>query len=311
MLSSKRKAGTRSGGIAYRHVASYPHPHDHCRIAIPNPGGRPDWLLYASKTQATRLVVFVHGFAGKTVGTWHTFAESGAYDEWWRAADMLYVGYESLRERPGETAAWLRDRVAEFYPHLPDELLEIEGVRLRPVDKAPYQELLLVGHSLGGFVIRLALCQQARIWVSEERPKNPSTPRPPLLDAEVRLFSPASAGFEPAGLLGMLAATGCLWSLGTIALHKAPAFNALRRGSDLIKQTRLDTESLIDLHKPELDALRARILWARPEEVVERDGYSTDFEAQSLYPEQKHRQVCKPRSTYQEPLRFVQTGRHR
>ena len=40
------------------------------QIEITNPGGRTRWTLYASRTDAVRLVVFVHGFAGKTVKTW-------------------------------------------------------------------------------------------------------------------------------------------------------------------------------------------------------------------------------------------------
>jgi pimeloyl-ACP methyl ester carboxylesterase len=283
----------------------------HCRVAIPNPGRRPDWVLYASTSLTSRLVVFVHGFAGKTVGTWQSFPESGADDHWWRQTDMLFVGYDSLRERPGETAAWLRERLTSFYPRLPDELLEKGDARIRPPVEAPYDELVLVGHSLGGFIVRLTLCQQARIWLFDERLSDPNVPRPPLLNAQVRLFSPASAGFEPAGLLGMLAASGCLWSVGSVALHRSPGFTALRRGSDLLRRTRDETEALVKEYGDEMAALRARILWARPEDVVERDGYETDFEPQSLAPERKHRQVCKPHFGYQEPRRFVQTGKHR
>lgn len=224
---------------------------------------------------------------------------------------MLFVGYDSRRERPGETAAWLRERLAFFYPKLPDEVLEKRDARVRPPSEAAYSQLILVGHSLGGFVVRLALYQQARIWLFEERQTDPAADRPALLDAEIRLFSPASAGFDPAGLLGMLAASGCFWNLGTIALNKSPAYTALRKGSDLLTQTRSQTESLIGEYGADLAALRARILWARPEYVVEREGYTTDFEAQSLEPERNHTQVCKPGNGYDAPRRFVETGKLR
>jgi hypothetical protein len=54
--------------------------------------------------------------------------------------------------------------------------------------------------------------------------------------------------------------------------------------------------------------MRARILWARPEDVVEREGYSTDFEAESLIPRRDHVAVCKPHDGYEEPRAFVETG---
>ncbi len=213
-------------------------PLEHSRVEIPNPGERLNWVLYASRSQAVRLVVFVHGFAGKPVSSWYRFPDSGRASEWWRASDMLFVGYESWKERPGETAAWLRDRLNDFYPELPAELLRKRDAMIRVPSGKRYDELLLVGHSLGGFVVRLALYQQARIWLFEERDNDPAAARPPLLDAQVRLFSPASAGFDPAGLLGMLAVSGCLLSVGNVALHRSPAFTTLKKGSDLLISAR-------------------------------------------------------------------------
>lgn len=279
----------------------------HSPVDISNPGGRPKWVLYASHTQPIRLVVFVHGFGGKTVKTWHEFALSGETREWWRESDMLFVGYHSLQERPGETAAWIRKRLPDFYPRLPEGFLQTRDALLREPSDATYSELFLVGHSLGGFVLRLMLLQQARAWLFEEREFDLGAPRPKLLGAKLRLFSPASAGFQPAGLLAILTS---VFSVGMVALEGAPAFTALRRNSELLARTRDETEALILTHGADLAALRAHVMWARPERVVERDGYRTDYEAESLVPEQDHSDVCKPRPGYEQPRLFVQTGRH-
>lgn len=280
-------------------------PVHHSPIEITNPGGRTRWTLYASRTDAVRLVVFVHGFAGKTVKTWNEFALSGDISNWWRESDMLFVGYESLKERPAETAAWIRYRLGDFYPTLPDEMLQAGDARVREPSGRPYQELFLVGHSLGGFVLRLVLLQQARAWLQSGAATGPG--RAPLLDASLRLFSPASAGFQPAGMLAILR---CLLSFGMVALEGAPAFTALKRDSELLRRTRDETEALVMSHGGELGSLRAHILWARPEKVVERDGYQTDFEAESLLPRRDHSEVCKPSTDYEHPRRFVETGRH-
>ncbi len=221
---------------------------------------------------------------------------------------MLFVAYESLSERPRQTATWLRQRLEDFYPFLPAGVLQKRGAMVRQSQALPYDELILVGHSLGGVVLRLALHQQAKIWLSEERAIDPAAPRPPLLEAQVRLFSPASAGFQPTGLPALLT---CLLTVGKFAWAMSPAYTSLKAGSDLLTSTRAHTEALVEEHGADLAALRARIVWARPETVVEPDGYETDYEADSLLPERNHVQVCKPHDGYEEPRRFVETGRHR
>jgi hypothetical protein len=280
-------------------------PVHHSPIQIANPGGRAKWTLYASRTDTVRLVVFVHGFAGKTVKTWNEFALSGDGSDWWRESDMLFIGYESLKERPAETAAWIRYRLGDFYPMLPDEILQAGDVRVRAPSERPCQELFLVGHSLGGFVLRLVMLQQARASLQAGTAAGPG--RAPLLDATVRLFSPASAGFQPAGMLAIMT---CVLSFGMVALEGAPAFTALKRDSELLRRTRDETEALVRSHGAAFGSLRAHILWARPEKVVERDGYRTDFEADSLLPRRDHTEVCKPSAAYEHPRRFVETGRH-
>lgn len=282
----------------------------HSPVEIQNQGGRRNWVLYASSSQPVRLVVFVHGFGGKTVGAWNRFADSGSVSQWWRESDMLFVGYDSLYEHPSETARWLRSRLPDFYPVLPPELLLKPDVKIREPSEKPYDELLLVGHSLGGFVLRLALCEQARSWLNDERDTNPNVRRPRMLESKLRLFSPASAGFHPVGAVGMLKAS-CLWGAVNVAMSRSPAYKALEKGSDLITNTRAETEELVAGNRSELQSLRAHLVWARPEKVVDPQGYKSDYVPESLIPKREHTEVCKPSDGYDEPLRFVQTGRHR
>jgi triacylglycerol esterase/lipase EstA (alpha/beta hydrolase family) len=223
----------------------------HSPIEIHNPGGRPKWVFYASSTQPERLIVFVHGFAGRAVRTWNEFAASGQSNDWWRASDMMFVGYQSLREQPAETAAWLRQRLDDFYPLLPQGFLTRSGFAVRTPSDEPYRELFLVGHSLGGVVLRLALLQQAREWTSTVNPGH-TQPVPSLLEATLRLFSPASAGFQPAGLVALATS---LRSLAYALLRVAPAFSALSMESDLLLRTRAETEALVIGHAPALASI--------------------------------------------------------
>jgi alpha-beta hydrolase superfamily lysophospholipase len=109
-------------------------------------------VLYVSNAQPERLVVFVHGFRGRAIDTWQRFPESGQTSEWWRASDMLFVGYDSVRDTITGVAARLRRELPRFYPDLPTDLTEIGDASLRQTSSEPYRELLLIGHSLGGVV---------------------------------------------------------------------------------------------------------------------------------------------------------------
>lgn len=283
----------------------------HSPVQIQNPGGRPPWVLYASSSQTVRLIVFVHGFGldGKAVKAWNEFAHSGMTSDWWRSSDMLFVGYSSSKEHPEETARWLRERLQDFYPTLQPEHLRRRDASVRAPSSKGYEELLLVGHSLGGLVIRCALHQQARIW-AERLEQDSAAVRPSLLDAKVRLFSPASAGFQPTRRLGLLKAS-LLGDFIEFCLSASPAYKALEQGSPVLTDVREGTERLVDAYGDRLTALRARIVWARPESVVLPQGYKTDYEPESLIPERDHKQVCKPHTDYEEPRRFVATGSHR
>ncbi|MBV9161259.1 MAG: hypothetical protein JO281_06845 [Pseudonocardiales bacterium] len=184
--------------------------------------------------------------------------------------------------------------------------MEERGASARLVTGLPYSELLLVGHSLGGVVIRRALCETAHSWI-EQRTADPQAPLPPLLKAETRLFSPASAGFLPSGWLGHIKAFPSLWRLFLLMLQGSSSFNELQEGSQILTNTQKRTEELLEKQPDELRGLRARILWANPDNIVVTERYNTDHPPCSI-DGTNHLSVCKPGNTYQIPWQFVETG---
>lgn len=264
------------------------------------------WVLYLSHSQPERLVVFVHGFWGGALKTWQHFPEGGLTRSWWRASDMLFTRYPSASENISGTAYRLRQQLPRFFPDLPQGLLEVRGASLRPPARAPYSELLLVGHSLGGVVLRRALSDAAHSWL-EQRKADPQAPRPSLLGAKTRLFSPASAGFSPSGRLGQITAIPLLWRLFLIKLQGSSAFNDLQEGSQILTNTRKRTEELASQQSDQLCGLRAHVLWANPENIVVTERYDTDYTEYSAEGT-NHLSVCKPADTYQIPWQFVETG---
>jgi alpha-beta hydrolase superfamily lysophospholipase len=273
----------------------------HERRLLSDPAG---WIACVSHTPPRRLVVFVHGFGGNGLKTWRRFSDSGSVSAWWRESDLLFVSYDSLRRTPVSVADTLRDELPRFFPQMPDDVRLPGGTSLRTA-AGRYEQLYLVGHSLGGVVIRRALADVAKDW-SDRRAADEAAPRPVLLEAELRLFSPASEGFRPAGVLGLAKALR-LWSRLAPLLAMSAAYQDLQVGSPMLTATRERTQELVRRDGRSFAALRAPIVWADPENVVADERYDSDpvhFRARDT----THISVCKPNDGYHLPWVFVETG---
>lgn len=220
---------------------------------------------------------------------------------------MLFVGYDSVTHPIGSVAFALRTKLPEFYPTIRNDLAQIGGVVARRADTERYAELYLVGHSLGGVIVRHALVSIADQWINAMA-VDPKERPPDLLDATVRLFSPASAGWRLAGKLGMLQGS-LFWKVIHPFACKSPNYRDLRPRSKVLANTEENTKRIISqLGNTAAAALRAHILWADPENIVISERYSSDF-ADYFQGGTDHRSVCKPTGMYAAPRDFVRTGR--
>jgi hypothetical protein len=263
----------------------------------------PGWTLYVSHHDQSvhRLAVFVHGFNGRAVSSWLDFQEAGADREWWQETDLLFIGYDSLKENISGVANRIRRELPKFFPLPFAAAMSVDGIRARKDIESRYDELVVIGHSLGGLIVRKALYDAAMKWDEDGRP----SPTPALLTAKVRLFSPASAGFQAAGFLGSLRALS-IWQAVEVFLRRASAYSDLQPGSAILTETRHRTEMLAK--DQGFGALRARIVWANPDNVVIVERYDTDFVDES-WDGTTHASVCKPkRGIFEKPLDFVETG---
>ncbi|WP_024477443.1 alpha/beta hydrolase [Arthrobacter sp. CAL618] len=260
------------------------------------------WVLNVSHIRAERLVVFIHGFNGKAISTWNEFPGSGRTSDWWKESDMLFVGYDSKRDNITAVASRIRDRLPDFYPTPHQGAMTVGGIPARADTTSSYKELIVVGHSLGGLIARRAMADAAQEHLdSSDASTAPDNTE--ILDAQLRLFSPASAGFRAAGLLGAVRASG-LWPALFLYLSRSSAFTDLQPGSTTLLDTRRRTEALASTY----GSLRARILWASPDDVVIPERYDTDY-VEYLADGRDHGSVCKPNASYPLPLRFASTGR--
>ena len=88
--------------------------------------------------------------------------------------------------------------------------------------------------------------------------------------------------------------------------RSSSAYTGLQPNSPLLTNTQRWTEDLVASEG--LESLRASILWARPDNVVETEPYSTDWDDDSLEGT-SHQSVCKPmRDWRDEPWSFVESG---
>lgn len=269
----------------------------HSYAAIEHPLAR---LAVVSHRHARRLAVFVHGWNGSGSSTWGEFDRPPTGDDWWAETDLLFVDYASVSEAVTATADRLRRHFADFYPMPHRDMLTIGEVAVRASPKHPYEELVLVGHSLGGLVIRRALVDAMDEWrFGGFRPEE----RPGILDGHQRLFSPASAGVRIRGRLSWMMT---MFPILDEFLSGTGSYPDLKPTSLTIKETQERTQSY-GLGDPRTRCLAARILWANPEDVVIPERYRFDESTQTM-DGVDHRSICKPSGSFLAPYKFVRSG---
>ena len=161
-----------------------------------------------------------------------------------------------------------------------------------------YDQLVLVGHSLGGVILRRAMLDD---YNGGSIPG--SLTHTPGFSTKLALFSPATAGFGPSGLLGVLRETG-FWGGINAVLSGSPAYNALSHP---------ETGVLAELRRATVEAiasdpvggLQAPTIWADPDGVVVVQSYQGD-PAPRYALDRNHTGVCKPNSAYTLPRMFVE-----
>ncbi len=113
------------------------------------------------------LAVFVHGFTGNYLSTWGDFPELLMQDPRLLNFDFLYWGYSSNLVIPKED--YILDNVKQLFTqflskHKTNQHIEVvaHGLQTELNYLEGYDEISLIGHSLGGLVIRSYIIQNLR-----------------------------------------------------------------------------------------------------------------------------------------------------
>lgn len=288
-------------------------------LPIELPGHPGSYVLATDAAGVDTAVVFVHGFGGDALKTWLDFHSLIDDDERFRNADCYFFQYnsfgnsirnsssdfrkllEELREAP---EAWFTSSPGSVPRRLRRLMARSQAISLRTGPTA-YQQLVLVGHSLGGVVLRHAIRHHANKYADRILDAAPGVTVPWILRAGLRLFSPAISGVRPAGLKGVALRLGGLRTLARVVLGGSPSYAALDPARNYVGKLRDDTEAYA-AHFTELPAFRADILWARPENIVEDEAYNIDEDEERRG--KSHTAVCKPTKEYLDPLDLVVNG---
>jgi len=272
--------------------------------------------LLSREPPATRALVFVHGFAGDAAKTWVHFTEMiQGRSDWWSHSDAYFVGYNSLRCDIRGAAIGLLTFLRSIAPFPPPALFEYErwGARGGFRDsQTKYEDLYLIGHSLGGVLVRQAVRLAVREHVDKQRqgssgplltPVTAETSEADFVEllkmARLRLFAPAIAGARPSGIKGLLQSAGFT---GLIAWSRS--YHELKETSPVLADLRSGTESLA-VTFPDATAFRADIAWAERDTVVYAVEYGCDRLGKHVSGV-THTSICKPNPRYRLPVRFVE-----
>lgn len=253
-----------------------------------------------SRLPAKTLVVFVHGWSGSAVETWGEFIRPPSTD-WWEKADLIFIDYDSVKQQVASVANVIRRAINDIYPKPFQKMLFFENRPIRDETSKHYDELFLVGHSMGGLVLRRALVDALDEWKNSGYAENRKSA---ILDGKLRLFSPASAGFFPSGPLAVMQSLP-FWLYVEIFLKQGASYRDLQPDSSIIMETRRRTEMYHDDQLKKF--ITADILWANPENIVKIERYDTDSKNISVN-SATHQTVCKPNANYSSPWEFVEHG---
>jgi pimeloyl-ACP methyl ester carboxylesterase len=289
------------------------------RRILSDPGS---YALLSGTEDATTAVVFVHGFTGNSESTWFDFQNLVDIDaaDWWKRCDLFFYDYKSTESNIAVLAERFRNFLKDLFPRPKPELLTRPSIELEKIYQLEdtlvpltesYQRLVMVGHSLGGVIIRQAVSDAALDFenTNDNEKMQGGEPNPTFrwLASSVRLFAPAIFGFNPTQFAGFCYhLTAELPRLGTFLrpiLHANAVHQELRQDSVRLREIRRLTEKFAAKY-PWMESLRCHLIFGAEDTIVYTDRYDCD-PVREIVEHQDHRSICKPDLNYRRPLEFV------
>jgi len=307
---------------------------------VPLAGIPEGYALLSNHKGKNIAIVFVHGFGGHPLKTWLYFQcmiQSLAVEyPWFRNSDLYFYGYTNFDKLPQANATDCLKFIRRVFPSPSRNLFEFDtnsspspSVENRQalieatysLVPPSYEHLVLVGHSVGGVILRIGLWQEfKRAKTMTRHSKGQLYPDPKLdqrflkrekmLGADLCLFAPAHIGTSKSSVLSII--TDLIEGipvvgkpLAALLESRVPVAPTLRGANPILNDVRKWTEEYSEKH-PDIHSLRARVLWGR-ERLLEAWEFKFDYPVEYVT-NKGHVAVCKPSPSYTKPIDFLSYG---
>ncbi|MFN3753694.1 esterase/lipase family protein [Flavobacterium sp.] len=236
-----------------------------------------DSIAYCSYLTPKKLIVFVHGFNGSATKTWLNFPSLIINHEKCKEADIIFYGYDSLRQQSNNMKL-------ELYNML-DKINAYTGFYFynrKSSIKHEYDEIILVAHSLGAIVCRLAIIHAI------DNNKNWSDKCKMALYAPAHFGSRIVTNFKECFNFNLLGNLFKGYSLTKYPIIGELDYNSTTIKNLLVRSNNLTANNMNQSINAEL------IVWALTETVVINDTFCNDNPDVKYIPGSIHTSVCKP-----------------
>jgi hypothetical protein len=254
-----------------------------------------DWgrgsFVHWSRKPKGKAIIFIHGFNGGPDDTFSEFEILFRTSSGFKGYDIYFYGYDSLFQPAEVSAVEFRD----FIKQIQKNSLSLFNSSLPSDDDArtPYKKVLIVAHSLGAVVSRLALLSAFKKkfkWVD---------------NCSLLLFAPAHKGtsLTLTSIIMGEAMPGLLKIVSLVAKFFVPTIKELQGNSIVIEELEKETKNLIKKGVRTFTIAKG-VVWASRERIVRCVTFGEDPEAERI-PKTNHSSVCKPSLKFLRPLEIL------
>ncbi|HEV7319037.1 MAG TPA: hypothetical protein VGO04_10560 [Ensifer sp.] len=226
------------------------------------------------------LVVFLHGFTGAAVATWHDISANIRREGLFGDADIVFLGYDSLSSRAGPMSGLIYQFLEEFLADpasFSNRYLYYARAKRAPF---AYERVLVVAHSLGGALIRQAAARLAA-------DNNPYTDRLQLL-----LFAPAHKGSNTLSNVNAAIASGSIMAALKVGLfRRVPILEDLPVDCRFITDIEIETLNQLSLRRRQC-LVATKVHFGQYENTVETRNFAQDPHYRTV-PHRNHTDICK------------------
>jgi hypothetical protein len=239
-----------------------------------------------------KAVVFVHGFSGSSMATFGAFNYEFRYRDEYKGHDVYFFEYDSLYTQIGNSALQFLEFLKAIHDALPNVVKE-SGLDI--VRNKQYSEIVVICHSLGAVIARLAFV---------EGYENGDIAM--LNKCKLVLFAPAHKGANNS-IAKFIDLPIYIGVLGAVARLVVLTLDQLLKPEIIIAPLEKKCVDIIEKDGIKSFTIARKVIWAGPERVVINSKFGKDPKAIE-YKKLRvgHTQICKPTVKFPQPMSEVE-----